>query len=219
VKKTDIISGSIFEIPLEKEFGYGYVKLIFTKDVQPDYFDLKLIKPINHFRKKPVDIRTFDLTILETDDLLIFPITMHGFPKLRGSDKWNFIGVSSLTEEDQIIPDFLDEFGNLSPEDIERIAESEYGFSIVRNGQNKRLYTKDFDLIRHLGKWERSSPNAIRTLLTMTWILEQKEDISKYYSDIDYTNDFWLGYTRNKVLNGNKEFINLKKVERLKAKI
>ncbi|MDN5213102.1 hypothetical protein QQ020_13630 [Fulvivirgaceae bacterium BMA12] len=52
MKKTDIITGSVLEVPLEKQYGYGYVKLIFSKDIQPDFFDHILIKVYNLFRKE-----------------------------------------------------------------------------------------------------------------------------------------------------------------------
>ncbi len=102
--KRDIVTGSVLEILLEKEYGFGYVKLIFSQNVQPEYFDNAIIKFYNIFRRGILNKEDFNKENFETDKLAMCPLIVSGFLNVRGEHKWIFKGLSDLTQEDKMIP-------------------------------------------------------------------------------------------------------------------
>ena len=216
MKKSDIKTGSIFEIPLEKQFGYAYVKLIFSKDIQPDFFEHIIIKPYNLLRTYPMGKEEFDSKMFETDDLLMFPLLSWGLPNIRGAKKWTLKGFSQITSEDKIIPDFID--SGMEPINRESLQNecTSYGCSLVRNFQDKRIVSKEYESLKYLGTWEHASPVGIKILLTMIWMKYQKENILDYYSETDFEENFWLSHIYNKVTLNDIDFRNIKIEGRLK---
>ena len=221
MKKTDIISGSILEIPLDKGFGYGYVKIIFLQDVKPDCrLDQAIIKPYNIFRKDPLPNDEFKSALFETDDLLLFPLLLNGFPKIRGDKKWVLKGNSALTDEDKIIPDFID-LGFMKPltrESIRDACNSEYGCRVIVENDKGFEYVNSFERIQHLGKWQHVNPDGIRLILTMTWMKKHNEDISSYYTQSDIDDNFWIPFAYREVVESDIEFSSSKFPGRLNIK-
>lgn len=217
MKKTDIISGSILEIPLDKNYGFGYIKLIFLGDIVPRARDYKIIKPYNILRKVQMNKNEYVQEKFETDDIFMFPLLMHGFPNIRGPKKWSYVGQTNLTLEDKVCPDFLSTGTHLSKENLLEELDNNYGVQVIRFPEDD-IYIKDYDAIFHLGKWQHSSPEAIRTLLTMQWMKKNDENILDYYTESDFKEDFWLGYAYNQIMLQHIDFMEIKFKNRLKAR-
>jgi len=219
MKKSDIKTGAIFEVPLAKNFGFGYVKIIFSKDIQPQYFDHLIVKAYNIYSKEKLNEISFNKEIFESDDLLLFPLLMMGLPYIKGEKKWFFKGYAELTEEDKIIPDFIHIMKQPPSYDfVEAKCSSENGCMIVRNFQNKRIQIKDYESIKHLGFWNLATPVALQNLLTMVWMKFNNVDILDFYKKSDFDKNFWLEYTYNFVMDNDLDFRNIRFDGRLKVK-
>lgn len=221
MKKKDIITGSILEVPLEKEYGYGYTKLIFSKDIQPDSDDNTIIKVYNLFRKESLSKQDFKKEIFETDDLALYPLLTRGYPNVRGEHKWILKGFSNLTEEDRIIPDYLNigMHRKFCTETIKEATRGKYGCPLIRNFDMKRIAIKNFEAIKHIGQWIHSSTRAIRTTMTMYWIHRNGDSIRNYYTKEDFGNNFWLEFTEDRIKDYDIDFTEIKHKNRLKAQI
>lgn len=215
MNKADIKSGAIFEIPLDKDFGFGYVKLVFQEDIITDCLRKDIyVKIYNLFQEDSMNKSDFNSELFETDDLLLFPMLLMGAPRLRGNKKWRFLGFSKLTDEDKTAPDYV-QVGMMSPLTQKKISnecDTEYGCRVVfgneKNGKNGKSfeYIKDFNRINHLGQWQHTNSDGIRMILTMTWMKNKSKNIRDYYSEEDYKNDFWLEYAQNIVETSDFDF-------------
>lgn len=221
MKKSEIISGSILEVPLEKDYGYGYIKLIFSDDLLPSRNIDRIVKPYNLFRSESLDKSDFIKEIFETDDLVMYPLLMIDFPNVRGEHKWIFKGIADLTEEDRIIPDYLNigMHRKFCSKTILEETNSEFGCALVRDFQDKRIYTKEYEKIKHIGQFIHSSSRAIRSLLTMFWMDKRKDSIKEFYTKSEFEKDFWLRFTYRKIVDYDLDFTQINCKDRMRPKI
>jgi hypothetical protein len=178
-KIADIKSGSIFEIPLAKNLGFAYAKLIFTKDINPDIFENLIVKIYDQYTKEK--LINFDKSLFESDKILFFPWLSLGFPPLRGPKKWRLLGYADLTAEDNIIPDYVHLFHDHTT--VEEEYNNEYGICYVRDFQNKRIYTKNIDNVTHLGRWCYRDPYSMTHTLTMYYGKKMGLSLKDIYSN------------------------------------
>jgi len=220
MKKSDIKTGAILEIPLEKGMGYGYAKLIFSKDVQPNHTDQKIVKVYNLLRKEPIKKEEFHPSQFETDNLAMYPFLMHSFPNMRGEHKWVYKGMANLTYEDHIIPDYLNTNTSktFNTSSIKDSCTSEYGCAIIRNFEMYRIFTKDFETIKHVGQWSHYSPRAIRTIVTMYWMKTQNRSISDFYTEEEKNSNFWIDIFQNRIEEYDIDFKEINSADRLQPK-
>jgi hypothetical protein len=220
--KADFKTGALLEIPLEKEYGYGYAKLIFSEDIQPNLINLPIIKVYNRFSKERINESEFDRIIFESDDLVMYPLLMIGYPTFRGKLKWIIKRNSELTAEDKVIPDYLkiEMKRSFCQSIIQQEAESKNGCLLVRNFQSETIPIKDINLIAHVGQWIHYPPKGIRKLISMFWINQNGESISEYYTEEELKTNEWNKIIYNKTINNNNiEFINAKGKRRLKVEL
>ena len=217
MKKSDIKTGAIWEIPLEKDYGYAYAKLIFSKDVQPDYFDYRIIRVYNRYRAEPLPKREFVPEAFATDDLALYPLLASGFPNVRGPHKWRFLGHAPLTEEDRIIPDYADigMHERYHSDSIREWTTTEFGCAIIRNFENYRIYTKDFASIRHLGFWVHQHPRMIRSCVTMYWMHRHGTPLHDHYSNDELNNNYQFHRAARRVLDYDVDFTQVTRSDRL----
>jgi len=52
---VDLKSGSVLAIPLDKDYGFAYCKLIFTKDIHPNYSENLIVKIYDSHTREKVD--------------------------------------------------------------------------------------------------------------------------------------------------------------------
>jgi len=169
MKKVDIKTGAILEIPLEKEYGYGYIKIIFSRDIKSDTFNFPIIKVYNLYNKNKISANEINLNSFDNDELVLYPLLMFGFPLFRGKFKWEVKGYGNLTEEDKLIPDFL-KIGTKKEFCLSTIKEetkSESGCLLIRDFNMEPIQIRNYELIKDIGQWFHFSPKAIRKLITM----------------------------------------------------
>lgn len=220
--RKDLISGSVMEIPLDKNKGYAYVKLIQIQKLSPDSFGTFIVKVYDKFSAHSIEKGQFYPKEFETDNLLVYPLLLNNFPPLRGEIKWKLLGYSGLTIEDGIIPDYIldSNFGGISKLELKEMCiKSKYGCGIIRNFENKAKFTRDFDSVCHLGIWSHYSSHGLRMLLTMIWIVKNGSIISDIYSDKDFQNNYWGRIFKDQVLKREIDFRKVPRKNRFRAKI
>ena len=225
--KKDILTGSIMEVPLVGNLGFGYVKVIFTYDIAPEYFGNIIYKIYNKFSKQSKKGK-FISEEFENDEIIIYPLLGSSYPPLRGKDKWYHLGISQLTEEDKILPDYLIGnylmWNNKGVIDLEKLKntceESKFGVSLVRNFANKSIMTRDFQAIKHIGVWSHWDAKLIGKMVSINYIKLNSLNLKDFYSDEEYKNDYWLRMVTNKTWHRDETYFRtLKKGKRLKAQI
>ena len=214
--RQKLVSGSVLEVPLEKGFGFGYVKLVFTKDIQPKLVENLIVKVYNRFSKKPF-AGPFVAEEFETDDLLVFPFLSLGLPPLRGDGSWKPIGKASLTKEDHVIPDFVFRFHFNHFIDHDKEAKSEYGIGYKREFNNNISYTHNADAVRHLGYWLHRDSDSIKQLMTLYWMKVKKADPHKFYPKDEFKKYFWLKNAWEETKHDKMIFRKMPKVKRMRA--
>lgn len=219
--RKEIISGTIMEIPLEKNFGYGYVKLIFAGDILSGKTEF-IAKIYNLYRKNSCPKEEFKPREFETDDLFLYPLLMIGYPRLRGDAKWRYMGLSSLTEEDKVIPDYrMDRlFRGSTLEELENDCRfSSFGCAIVRKLMKDPglSFTRDFDSIKHIWRWSHYASTGIRTIASLFWMREFRVDPLTKYSKEELEKGYWT--LVKQVENYGVDFRSVKRANRLHATI
>ncbi len=215
-KISDIKSGSVFEVPLEKGNGFAYVKLIFTKDINHDIEDNLIVKTYDYHSKEKLDI--LDKLFFESDKLLFFPWCSLGLPPLRGQKKWRLLGYADLTDEDKIIPDYLSLRGGIGDEvSLEESIKSEYGICYIEDLGSRLLYTKTIDKVEHLGNRLLRSPSAMVETLTLYYAKKEGKSLRDVYTEDELNNNFWIEINWNLLLADKVDINSKPKLIRLKA--
>lgn len=219
--RKDLVSGSIMKIPLEKGIGFGYVKLIWSQEIDPELSTNLIVKVYDKFspRSEPTN---FDPGEFETDHLLIYPLLLSTYPPLRGKGKWEFLGLADLSEEDWIMPDFISagQFGEISPQNLMiECTRTKRGCAIRRNFENKVLFTTDFESIKHMSRWKHLGPEATTSVITMSQINLKWDEIEPYLDSKDPGLLFWVEVLKKKASKRNLDIRNLRKGDRMRAKI
>lgn len=178
----DLKNGAIFELALDGGIGYGYVKMLFSSELGKEVdFDMFIIKIYNVFSETSMK-KSFDAKLFETDDLITFPPNMYFRPVLRGKDSWKYIGQSKLTEEDYILPDYIDGHDfEATKEDVKNRIEQMGQQSLIHNFMNKRMYSSSYDDVKHLGFWSSQCSEAINRFLSIYWLKKRGIDPYKFY--------------------------------------
>ncbi|WP_109831465.1 hypothetical protein [Reichenbachiella versicolor] len=221
----DLRTGAIFEVKLDDNLGFGYVKLIIFHDIDSDdTFNLFIVKPYNYYSISSIK-KSFDPQFFETDDIICFPQNMYFRPKLRGTDAWNYIGMSKLTEEDLILPDYLIlPNGYFWYEGLKKAIRDKAEIWI-RDSLKKTVSrkVKSHLNIDHLGIWPHTGSQCINRFLSMYWMKEKGRDhlnfYQKYKSEESYYEREPYDYIGGGLLIMNREnhaFQQMNKVERLK---
>ncbi|PWJ30136.1 Imm26 family immunity protein [Sediminitomix flava] len=218
-------NGAVFEVELDGGIGFGYVKMLFSDQLGHEIeFDHFIIKIYNIYSDTSLK-KDFTPSLFETDDLITSPPNMFFRPVLRGRDSWKYIGESELTEEDFILPDYIGGRGFTdTKDDVRSRIESGGQESIIHNFMNKRMYSRDFNDIKHLGFWRSQCSEAINRFLSIYWMNEKGMNPYEYYkkyrgqvgkkTEVKY---FALENGFNLFEEMTKEFQALKKGQRLRA--
>jgi hypothetical protein len=214
-KRSEILSGSVFEVPLAKDLGFAYVKLIFSKDISFDTPDSIISKPYATFSGQRAD--SFDSAHFETDDLLFFPWLSLGLPPRCGEKKWRLIGVSSLTEEDLIVPDYVQKAGKFdNSKTLEDCWSEEYGIG-YRANLKELVYTKEKHRVAHLGSWMHRSPISMVQTLSMFHARAIGLSLSDIYTPDELKKDFWIEINWSALVNDTLDINAKPRIRRLKV--
>ncbi|MEZ4989489.1 MAG: hypothetical protein R2824_03730 [Saprospiraceae bacterium] len=207
------------KVPLERGIGSGYVKLIWSQEIDSTLNENLIVKVYDKFSPKS-EAYIFDNNEFETDNLLIYPLLLNSYPPLRGPDKWEFLGWAELTEEDYIVPDFISigQFGEINPINLmNECGNTKRGCSVRRNFRNDVLFTKDFESIKHMSRWLHFAPRSVTEIITMNLIKLKWDEIEPHLNSMDAELTFWLNIMKNKASKRNLDIRGLQKVKRMQA--
>jgi Immunity protein 26 len=175
--------GMILEVPLEKEFGYTYVKLILTEEL--GYSATVLVKPYNILKDIPLKVN--DTRFLENIGQLSYFLILSNRPKQRGDGAWKVIGTLPLTLDELNIPQFKSSSRAMFQSDWPTL-----NWYLIKDLVPNALYPVKYEDCKHLGIWQHSVDSLIRTKLTFFWIKRLGLSYDDYYSVEDYKKDPWL---------------------------
>jgi hypothetical protein len=182
-------TGSIFEVPLEKDLGFTYVKIIIAASNI-------IVKPFNFHTIGPgkIGIESFN-DIGE----LCYPLLMWADPRKRGVGRWRMIGVAELTEGDRGVPDFK---ANRTSGFWQTNQWDKLPWDVIKNCDPHQMnFNIEYSAIRHLGIWQHAGSDAIRTKLSLFWIKKLHKHFSDFYTEEELAKNFWLKAIINEVDN------------------
>lgn len=139
---------------------------------------------------------------------------------MRGTNKWRLLGTAKLTRS-RIVPDYIGswKFGGISEQELMMECEKEYGCDIVRNFENKSVFSKDYESIKQMGIWGHYSHDAIKGILTINLLQSIRKPIFDLYSEEEVKKNFWIHFCYSVATQRQQYFKDMPKVSRLKADI
>ncbi len=167
-------SGSIFEIPLQFNYGFGYGKYINISHIIGRQFDANLFRVFDFVSQKPIG----NIRDIIKYDLLLGPLILIGTPPVRGQHKWKFIG-SNLKESDLNIPDY--KYTLHFPYIVED--ESSIGpWSYTRNitEVSKPI---SYEKVKHLEQPTLHAPDQIASRIVMEMMRKSNIDPMIFFKD------------------------------------
>ncbi|MBA4053683.1 MAG: hypothetical protein C0490_03130 [Marivirga sp.] len=181
MKLSDIKQGTIFQIPLLKDYGYAYALLIQIKTNYDGQTVIdNILQPLDYYSKTSesnlIDPR--QLSNVFTQSLLL------GVPKIKGKGCWKIVGYRDIKDSDLIKPDFklCYELNKIRP----GMDLSELTWYHVKNLDPQNSKQAEFILIKHLGFFAELNYLLITAKLTIEWMLENEEDINEFFSADDF---------------------------------
>lgn len=177
--------GMILEIPLEKNLGFTYVKVILTEEL--GYPKNIILKPLNLLQKQSAQNSNMyeDLKVVPQ---LFYDLLILNTPKRRGADKWREICVIELNEKDKEMPMFRMQIND----EIQDWSQTEWYLidKLIPNGKTVVKYSE----VKKLGISQHSTDNLIRTKLTFFWLVHLELNIRDFYTKEEFENNMWYKY-------------------------
>jgi hypothetical protein len=164
--KREVISGSIFEIPLEGNIGYAYCQVHLFKEIVITLFDF--------FNEDSIK-GTSDLSNIINAPFLTEPKILMRLPSTRGKFKWTYLG-----NEKPILK---------NPIDFRMGGAKGKVVTVVQNGdlsQRKPRYS--YDDVKHLPIWTHMDFNLVRSILTCVYCKRKGISEESYRSNIETNN-------------------------------
>ena len=219
--RKEIKTGSVMEIPLKNEFGFGYVRLIFSEEIDQKVNNSLIVKVYNKYSKKSIR-ENYRINEFENDNLLIYPLLLSSYPKLRGENKWVKLGKVKITKEDEILPDFIQnwKFGEIDNLSLKmECTKTKRGCGIIRNFENQIIYTKDYESIIHMSHWFHYGSSAIEEIVTENLIYLNEDKMINEIKDKWESNNEYVQRAKRKASTRSKDIRQLNFGKRMKAKI
>lgn len=219
--RKDIRTGIVMEIPLKNKFGFGYVRLIFSEEINQNVDNNLIVKVYDKYSKESIK-ENFQISEFKNDNLLIYPLLLSSYPKLRGDNKWVKLGEIELTEEDKILPDFIQnwKFGEIDNLSLKiECTKTKRGCGLIRNFAGQITYTKDYESLKHMSHWFHYGSSAIEEIVTENLIYLKEAQIENEIREIWESNNQFIQIAKSKASKRNKDIRQLDFNERMKAKI
>jgi len=199
MRLSDIKQGTVFQIPLIKNYGYTSALLIqFETNYDGQIITDNILYPLDYFSKEsntnPIDIGR--------PSYMFTPSLMLGTPKIRGNRCWKIIGYKDISSSDLVKPDFKlsYELNRIKPgEDLRELT-----WYHVKGLDSSNSKQTEFTLVKHLGFFAELNYSLIEAKLTFEWILENGEKISEYFSEQDFKDILGLEMIYAHVLSSTK---------------
>jgi hypothetical protein len=170
-----IQSGDIYEIELSGGLGFGYVKLIDSKDFGLDGHIL--VRKLNLLSPNP--IKKNDSVIFDQSDL-VAPSLLLTSIRTRGEKKWKYIGNDAKNIKEFKIPVFKAPYQSedLENKNWDKLNNWYLIYNLIPNGLNGGYrYTQ----VKHLPLWKHTSSDNIQIKLSMYWMHRKGIDILEEY--------------------------------------
>ncbi len=209
MKKSNIDQGAIFEIPLLKNQGFLYCKILFANSILSNLggFNTLIVKVFDFHSFKSISNLDFLLenlnNCLNRDSLFTQPMIMNKLPYSRGLYKWNFIGNLGLNDKD-IIPNFHDSVGK--KKDLFDSKKNYYVLEVVSNLDREQGGFIEYENAIKLPQYEYYSSDYIQCKLTMEFIIHNKEDIFNFISQEEFKEKWWFNKVLKDVLDTKLTF-------------
>lgn len=182
--------GNIYEIELDKDYGYGYVQVVMTTELGLD--NQLLLRILDYYSKTSYE---GEVVLLEGIDELVSPSIMMVYPRTTGKNKWRLIGKGNIPTNYNV-PKFKSDSTTKSWENRNWNDVSWYIISdLIANGLNGG-YT--YTQVKHLPFWRHCSSSVFKIKLTMYWLKKHCKKITDY---INIEEDYNNGVIYNEVIN------------------
>lgn len=194
------LHGNVFEIPLLKELGFAYVRLINPDLLLGKSTSSILVEVFNCIEKNPSNDR-FEISLLTEVGFIMPPLIMLPFTISLKKYGWRLVG-NVPVEEGYIIPDYA-LCSNKTLGKPERY--SLYSWEIVKNLGLDRPHRKTTFLeCNGLGIYQHLSCDLIVVRITMEWMKLQEMRIRDYFDKDDFSKP-WYKVMYNQTVNLNSK--------------
>ena len=178
METIDIQAGDIFEIKLEKSYGYTYMKYLYAPydRIQSGW----TMMPLYVYASKPLEMNSIDVNTPFFNNIL-----GHGAIKFRGKYKQKIIG---RTNDGLDWEPFVTRHSRFS---LTRPFDAKEKWWILKNGKHHLCEYLPFEKIKHLSLGFSTGITQWTTILTMLWIRRNGENIKDYYTEEEFKNNMW----------------------------
>ncbi|WP_321514932.1 Imm26 family immunity protein [Marinifilum fragile] len=178
-------NGTILEIPLKKDFGYAYGKLLYLDIDINNIIDTELIiKIYNLYSAKQINLIPEDFKNIDYKPQSILPMDK---PKLRGKNKWKIIGSLDVLPDDEIVPEFKSNYSIINADYNTDISSLDW-FTIRNLDPTNNSKVNNYNDIKHLGTYIQLRQELIAHKLTFDSMFQKGINPLHFYTKDDFEN-------------------------------
>ena len=157
---TNPLQGTVWQVPLMNDLGYGYVRYIYPTEFNPIAWGILIY--IYDYRSDVSQPKLEVSSFLEKD-YLVAPIVTFGRPPQRGVNRWIKLGTLPINSFERIPPDFKLGYGEY-PETM--------SYGVIKDMYPNEVVDKAFDWqeVKHLSVWNHVNLKVICHRITMEWM-------------------------------------------------
>lgn len=178
----EIGHGNVFEIPLMKNMGYAYVRIVDPDELFQSSTIAVLVEIYKHKRLTPLE-KDYDIRNLPKIGFLISPLIMISDITLLKKYSWRLVGNIPVSEN-YIIPDFV-WCSNKTLGKPERFTW--YSWNLIKDLGLKGPHAKvSYNECKDLEIYQHISVDLIVMRLTMEWIKAEGKEMKDFFGKEDF---------------------------------
>lgn len=179
--QKEILAGDIFEIKLDKSYGYAYMKYVDVPigEIKSGW----AMMPLNVYSIKPLDFG-----LVNTDTPLFNNILGMGPIKFKGKYKQKIVGRVS---QGLIWDPFITRHSRFS---LTNPFDANEKWWVLTNAKHSSIKYLPFENSKHLALGFTTGITEWTTVLTMVWIRRNGENIKDYYPEEEFKKDSWMQF-------------------------
>lgn len=199
MKRKDLDSGDIYEIPLTKDFGFAYLKvIIYTTYENGMPLRWASVRPINYLSKARFKGAS---EFFADKDCFYFPILLLGVPNVRGKESWKFIGMLPVSGQELTIPEFK---STLQLGLMGRVPSNELIWYHVKNLDFAGGAKADYSEVAELPIYHHINFLIVNYLLSFIWIEKDGKDLRDFFTQEDFKSNQLLVVAYQRYLLGGR---------------